>query len=149
MLQLKVCQYLHGSLLRVLDGLRLAAEEGVHLCLSLIVFGNADFKDLNALFRDVFLKRKCGVKGKKAMMFVKILIGAAAGLQRQRSGKGYAWRRGATPGTHGISSASGSSFSMLLTRLDPFRCSTNASWTKVMEENLATRCTRAHTGKSS
>lgn len=132
-LQLKVCQYLHGSLLRVLDGLRLAAEEGVHLGLPLIVFGNADFKYLNALFRDVFLKRKCWGEGKRkqAMMFVKICHRRGCGAYKgQRSGKGYAWRRGATPGTHGISSASGSSFSMLFTRLEPFRCSTNASWTK-------------------
>lgn len=133
MLQLKVCQYLHRSLLRVLDGLRLAAEEGVHLCLSLIVFGDADFKYLNALFRDVFLKCECEVKEKKATMSIRqIVISAAAGLQKQKSSKGYVWRRGATPGTHGISSASGSSFSMLLTRLGPFRCSTNASWTKII-----------------
>lgn len=87
MLQLKVRQYLHRSLLRVLDGLRLAAEEGVHLCLSLIVFGNTDFKYLNALFRDVFLKCKGEVKEKKATMSVKLSSARLQGFKSKRAAK--------------------------------------------------------------
>lgn len=68
-LQLKICHYLHRPLLRVLDGLCLAAEEGVHLCLSLTVFGNTNFKYLDALFSDFFLKCKFEVKEKKVTTF--------------------------------------------------------------------------------
>lgn len=75
-------------------------------------------------------------QGKESDDVRQIVISAAAGPQKQKSSKGYVWRRGATPGTHGISSASGSSFSMLLTRLGPFRCSTNASWTKIIWKSV-------------
>lgn len=71
-LQLKICQYLHRSLLRVLDGLCLAAEEGVHLRLSLVVFGNTDFKYLDALFGDFFLKCGFQVREKKVATFSKL-----------------------------------------------------------------------------
>lgn len=127
---LKRRQNIWYFLLLISQSLSLTAVEEAHLCLSPLLFTQAQFKQLIAelwrltlISEDELKKSRCSFPLQFLCTFAHT---AKDECKSHEKSEGYVWKRAATSGSDCSISAS-SSTNMLSKRCDPFKNSTNAS----------------------